>query len=127
MKNLSSARRFVFNTQFFRRLSLSFRTSRTLHPSEMPKPVSHGRKKSKSPFAGATGLKRANSLSQHQKDMKDKRKRIEEIFADAKTPGSESLDADEFGTVLEKMVVEAGVCVSGRGGACGGGACGGGE
>lgn len=109
MKNSSSARRFVFNTQFFRRLSLSFRTSRTLHPSEMPKPVSHGRKKSKSPFAGATGLKRANSLSQHQKDMKDKRKRIEEIFADAKTPGSESLDADEFGTVLEKMVVEAGV------------------
>ena len=51
----------------------------------MPKPVSHGRKKSKNPFAGATGLKRAVSLSQRQKDMKQKRKRIEEIFADADT------------------------------------------
>ena len=49
----------------------------------MPKPVSHGRKKSKNPFAGATGLKRAISLSQRQKDMKQKRKRVEEIFADA--------------------------------------------
>ena len=44
----------------------------------MPKPVSHGRKKSKNPFAGATGLKRAISLSQRQKDMKQKRKELEE-------------------------------------------------
>ena len=75
----------------------------------MPKPVSHGRKKSKNPFAGATGLKRAVSLSQRQKDMKQKRKRIEEIFADADTSYTGSLNREEFATVLEKMVEEAGV------------------
>jgi len=75
----------------------------------MPKPVSHGRKKSKNPFAGATGLKRAISLSQRQKDMKQKRKRVEEIFADADMSYTGSLNREEFATVLEKMVEEAGV------------------